>query len=334
MCIRDRYQRRVRGLETSNSCDNLLQQLKKQKRFGVVSLFFLLFLLTKESEQIQSVCQRFSSPFEIIMGCGSSKNPGEDQENDKIERMLRDERNTLDYKVLLLGAGESGKSTVVKQLKSVYKVELDKEELELIATSIHNNTLTCMQCLIHAAEKFGLEFDSSSREMAQRIGGMDPVQSRLPPQIGEDIITLWRNDTIKACWERRSEFWILDAAAYYFEHCHRFIESDFSPNEEDCIMARVRTTGILVTEFDDPPIHFRVVDVAGQKGERKKWIHCFDDVKAVLFVVSLSGYNQVMYEDPTKNQMQDALELFQTISNHPAFKTSEFFPFSKQEGFV
>ncbi len=68
-------------------------------------------------------------------------------------------------------------------------------------------------------------------------------------------------------------------------------------------MARVRTTGIVVTEFDEGPVHFSVVDgkhlfynislifclVAGQRSERKKWIHCFDDVKALIFVVSLAG---------------------------------------------
>lgn len=45
----------------------------------------------------------------------------------------------------------------------------------------------------------------------------------------------------------------------YFEHANRFCEEGFTPSEEDCIMARVRTTGIVATEFDEGPIHFSYV---------------------------------------------------------------------------
>ena len=44
-------------------------------------------------------------------------------------------------------------------------------------------------------------------------------------------------------------------------------------------------------------IHNRLVDVGGQRSERKKWIQCFDDVKAVLFVAALSGYDMIIRED-------------------------------------
>ena len=40
-----------------------------------------------------------------------------------------------------------------------------------------------------------------------------------------------------------------------------------------------------------------MVDVGGQKSERRKWIHCFQDVTSILFLVSLSGYDQCLFED-------------------------------------
>ena len=45
--------------------------------------------------------------------------------------------------------------------------------------------------------------------------------------------------------------------------------------------------------------YFRVIDVAGQKNQRKKWIHFFEGVAAVIFCASLSGYAEMLEEDPT-----------------------------------
>lgn len=46
-------------------------------------------------------------------------------------------------------------------------------------------------------------------------------------------------------------------------------------------------------------IEFRVFDVGGQRSERRKWIHCFDDVNAVIFIAAISEYDQRLREDDT-----------------------------------
>lgn len=40
----------------------------------------------------------------------------------------------------------------------------------------------------------------------------------------------------------------------------------------------------------------RMVDVGGQRSERRKWIHCFENVTSIIFLAALSEYDQVLYE--------------------------------------
>jgi len=266
------------------------------------------------------------------MGCMQSTSKGTDKTSADLDDFLKRERakELLNYKVLLLGAGESGKSTVVKQLKNIYKVEMDEEEINNYRENLHNNTVSSMQVFLEAAEtlKIGEWEKEQDKAAADLVRSFTFDQTKLMSQeVGSAISTLWQTKRLKDTIARRSEFWNLDASDYYFDNVERFVEEGFMPSEEDCIMARVRTTGIVNTEFNEGPIRFQVVDVAGQRSERKKWIHCFDDVRALVFVVSLAGYNQVMFEDASNNRMSEALNLFTTIVNNPLFQQTPIFLF-------
>ena len=72
---------------------------------------------------------------------------------------------------------------------------------------------------------------------------------------------------------------------------------------------------------------FRVVDVGGQKSERRKWIHCFQDVTAVLFVVSLADYDLPTDEDYNVNRLSDSLDLFNKVVNNNWFKSTNIILF-------
>ena len=63
-------------------------------------------------------------------------------------------------------------------------------------------------------------------------------------------------------------------------------------------------------------------DVGGQRGERKKWVQCFDNVTSILYVASLSEFNQVLAEDREKNRLLESLELFQNVINLPWFENT------------
>ena len=71
--------------------------------------------------------------------------------------------------------------------------------------------------------------------------------------------------------------------------------------------------GIIEENYIIDSINFVMYDVGGQRNERKKWIHCFDDENAVIFVVALSEYDQMLFEDNTVNRMVEAIILFEEV---------------------
>lgn len=66
----------------------------------------------------------------------------------------------------------------------------------------------------------------------------------------------------------------------------------------------------------------RMVDVGGQRSERRKWIHCFENVTSIMFLVALSEYDQVLVESDNENRMEESKALFRTIITYPWFQNS------------
>lgn len=92
-------------------------------------------------------------------------------------------------------------------------------------------------------------------------------------------------------------------------------------------MARVKTTGITETTFKIDNLIYRMFDVGGQRSERKKWIHCFENVTAIIFLAAISEYDQVLIEDETVNRMTEALTLFDSICNSKWFSSTSMILF-------
>jgi len=263
--------------------------------------------------------------------CGCIHLPKKNKVENEIDKKLELDgiKEKLKMKILLLGSGESGKSTVLKQLKMIHKIEMTQSEIQDYIQSLRRNALQCMNILIEQVQVYQIEYtQDDSKEKAALLQRLDDEESdeSFTLDVADAINYLWKKEpAIKEVWEKRSEYWILDAADYYFENVERFIQDDFEPTEEDYVMARIMTTGIIKTELNIKPLQFTVVDVGGQRNERRKWIHCFDDVNAIIFIANLSGYNTVLFEDQTQNRMMECLTLFGQIANNQAFQTTPIY---------
>lgn len=68
---------------------------------------------------------------------------------------------------------------------------------------------------------------------------------------------------------------------------------DYLPSQQDILLARKPTKGIHEYDFEIKNVPFKMVDVGGQRSERRRWFECFDSVTSILFLVSSSEYDQV-----------------------------------------
>ena len=119
----------------------------------------------------------------------------------------------------------------------------------------------------------------------------------------------------QAAHGRRAEYKLNDSAEYFFARLDAICAAEYCPSQQDIVQARRldRKLGIIETSFLMEGNTFKMYDVSGQRSERKKWIHCFEDVRAVLFVADISCYDQKLFEDESQNCMVEALSFFEEI---------------------
>jgi len=91
--------------------------------------------------------------------------------------------------------------------------------------------------------------------------------------------------------------------------------------------AKLKTTGISEVVFEISRVEFTLVDVGGQRSERRKWLHCFDDVTSVIFLAALDEYDMRLEEDLSTNRLEESLRLFSEVTASNFFQPTSWILF-------
>eukprot|EP01105_Mastigella_eilhardi_P025253 TRINITY_DN681_c0_g1_i10.p1 TRINITY_DN681_c0_g1~~TRINITY_DN681_c0_g1_i10.p1 ORF type:complete len:304 (-),score=86.43 TRINITY_DN681_c0_g1_i10:1896-2807(-) len=194
------------------------------------------------------------------------------------------------------------------------------DERTAYKVAIFNNTISCIRSLVRATVDLGIEISAESQQASETIRAPEfEMLHTFPPELVQPIKTLWADPGIKQAFARASEFQLLDCAQHFLDDLDRISNSEFVPTVQDILACRTKTTGVSEVQFGVGTTRFRLVDVGGQRSERKKWMSCFPDVTAVMFVVAMSEYDLKLYEDNTTNRMFESLKLFKEICNNKYF---------------
>jgi len=110
------------------------------------------------------------------MGCNSSSpagvdiSPAEASKSNKIDREIERRRQEQDSKVklLLLGAGESGKSTIFKQMRILYGTNRPDDDLRMYGTVVRANIIVAVRKLISHLRHLGLETELDTEDKASK----------------------------------------------------------------------------------------------------------------------------------------------------------------------
>ncbi|KAI8621249.1 guanine nucleotide binding protein, alpha subunit [Chytriomyces sp. MP71] len=335
----------------------------------------------------------------------------------RIDAMIHEEmkREKESVKLLLLGPGETGKSTILKQIKLIYGAGFEAEERKFLRSAVLSNVIQCIKTLAqnmdHLRIPFGFKWinsdagDDSCQETSGDVPHSTPntlnrMVDKLTPDeanstyIKESAITLeggkvsdssvatlapknplalraeleyasqgrkqnrskisnaaklvkrnvvmlltsdgfvldeeyikavkllWSDPGIQYCFSRSSEYQLLDCCAYYLNEIDRIGQPDYVPTDQDILFARITTSTITETKVYIDNILFKIFDVGGQRSERKRWAPYFDNVKAIVYVAAISAYDQTCMEDNKTNRITEAVTLFDSIVNHPIFKST------------
>mmetsp|Transcript_7786 Transcript_7786/g.8579 ORF Transcript_7786/g.8579 Transcript_7786/m.8579 type:complete len:235 (+) Transcript_7786:48-752(+) len=220
------------------------------------------------------------------MGCAASavtRSPS----TKSIDKILKAEklRRRTEVKMLLLGAGGAGKSTMIKQMKILYCGGFSMTERKKYKLVIRENIRKGLQILVEVTQQNGCLCEELMESVSKLSGNPKALNAGVVKKIWDDSLVhvTWKNrETLRVDIQESLRHFVVSRSKEVFSH-------DYLPTDEDIIYSQLKTTGIVETSFQACEKSFTFVDVGGQKSERRKWLHSFDGVDAILFVADLDA---------------------------------------------
>lgn len=159
-----------------------------------------------------------------------------------------------ELKLLLLGAGESGKTTIRNQMRYIDGIPLTAEEREQFTDVCRSNMISSMQIVLDNMLLLGIELaDPSLRDSANLIVELEnqsgsvgmTADGELLPGVLEAIVLLWADANVQhTAKERSNEYQLNDSAEYFLDEATRIGTNGWKPTDMDVLKARVKTMGI------------------------------------------------------------------------------------------
>lgn len=302
--------------------------------FFLFSPFLFLFFFFSPSLPLCWLFAHFppfldEPPSPTMGNCASSSRTWTEQST-AIDKELKAAKQAMSLQrtILLLGPGDCGKSTFARQLTRLFGSGLDEESRKLRVHMISNIASGLADVVQYASQQQPPGFSRAKYGTLFSILEADPpVELKLDTGTIQMISDLWEeplfqeivNDGVLSC---------TDTLRYLLAKIDQLAAEDYTPDHADVARTRRITSGVHETfftrELGRKQTQFRVVDVGGQRSERRKWLSCFETVDLVCFFVSLAEYNQTLAEDPSVRRLDETMALFREVLDARALRELPF----------
>ncbi|KAG7230805.1 hypothetical protein INR49_019619, partial [Caranx melampygus] len=166
----------------------------------------------------------------------------------EIKKILKQQKKKerREIKILLLGTGESGKTTFIRQMRIIHGRGFSEEERRGFAKCIFQNIFTAINAMTGAMTVLKIPYSNPENEIfAQWMQDVNTVHiTQLERGYVDAIRRLWADPGIRVCYSRRCEYQLLDSTEYYMNNLDRIASQDYIPTEQDVLRVRFPTTGI------------------------------------------------------------------------------------------
>ncbi len=231
--------------------------------------------------------------------------------------------------LLLLGAGESGKTTFRKQMRIIHgpeEAQFTAEELQTYRNAVYKNIFEGLSFLIRSVNAYGeKKLEGNLKEVAEEIEIISVDDD--DPDIYDEALavcatTMWESVEIQSILKRANELKLnnvtvnMDSLPYFMANISRICSKGYVPTQQDILNSRSQTITVEEETFLYKNTKFRIIDVGGQRNERKKWLPLFERVTGFMFFASLVEYDQFLAEDKEENRMKESLNIFGAVCNY------------------
>ena len=156
-----------------------------------------------------------------------------------------------------LGAGESGKSTISKQMKIIHLNGFSEAELLGYKPILQSNAIETIKILVNACDELAVPIEGPNAALAEKFENVSSVESSLTPEMAGELKKLWNDEAIQTVFQRRSEFQLPDSAKYVMDNIDRISANGFVPSQEDgefCSVACLFSCGRCLKTLSSAPV--------------------------------------------------------------------------------
>ncbi|KAH8833997.1 heterotrimeric G protein alpha subunit B [Flagelloscypha sp. PMI_526] len=241
--------------------------------------------------------------------------------NADIEAYLKEERalskNILHF--LVLGTPGSGKSSILRNFGTPRQniVEYTMAERDSYRENIFSYLVKAMLVILEEVDALDLMLRAANEEFASVILDLDPKGTfsgaDMPLHISRAFANVYSDPAVKTVLSRSKKLDRISQGLYFLEEFERIASPHYLPSDLD-IQHCCELTGITNCQFGVGELTYVVWDVNGQRGQRRKWVNCFEKITAIFFIVSMSSYDEL---DPggTQTGIEQSLSLLDDVSN-------------------